>query len=34
MEEKEIKVFCNNVYTIGDDIIWSKMIDAINKIRK
>lgn len=32
--EKEIKVYCNYVYSIGDDIIWSKMIDAINKIRK
>lgn len=34
MEKKEIKVYCNNVYSIGDDIVWSKMIDAINRIRK
>ncbi len=32
--EKEIKVYCNYVYSIGDDIVWSKMIDAINRIRK
>lgn len=32
--EKEVKVYCNSVYSIGDDIVWSKTIDAINKIRK
>jgi hypothetical protein len=34
MEEKEEKVYCNDVYTIGDDIIWGKMINAINRIHK
>lgn len=32
--EKEVKVYCNYIYSIGDDIIWSKMFDAINKITK
>ena len=34
MEEKEEKVYCNDVYTIGDDIIWGKIINAINRIHK
>ncbi|MBO6030604.1 MAG: hypothetical protein J6Q22_03965 [Prevotella sp.] len=34
MEEKKEKVYCNDVYTIGDDIVWSKMINAINRIHK
>lgn len=33
-ETKEpIKVFCNQVYSIGDDIIWREMIDGIRKLR-
>lgn len=31
--EREEKIYCNEIYSIGDDIIWRKMIDAINKIR-
>lgn len=34
MEKKEEKVYCNDVYTIGDDIIWGKIINAINRIHK
>lgn len=34
LEEKEIKVYCNDFYSIGDDIVWRKMIDAIKKIQK
>ena len=34
MEERNIKVYCNSVYSIGDDIVWCKMIDAINRIHK
>ena len=34
-ETKEpIKVFCNQVYSIGDDIIWREMIDGIRKLRQ
>jgi len=33
-ESKEpIKVYCNQVYSIGDDIIWREMIDKIRKLR-
>lgn len=31
--KEPIKVFCNQVYSIGDDIIWREMIDGIRKLR-
>lgn len=32
--KEPIKVFCNQVYSIGDDIIWREMIDGIRKLKK
>ena len=30
-EHKRVKVYCNNVYFVGDDIIWRKLIEKIKK---
>lgn len=32
-EQKKVKVYCNEVYSVGDDIIWKKWIENIKKMR-
>lgn len=32
-EQKIVKVYCNDVYSVGDDIIWKKLIENIKKMR-
>ena len=32
-ERKEIKVYCNDVYIIGDSLIWKQLIDNIRKLK-
>jgi hypothetical protein len=34
LTKEPIKVFCNQIYTIGDDMIWREMIEVISRIKK
>lgn len=31
--QKEIKVYCNDLYLVGDVIVWRQLIDSIRKIK-
>ena len=31
--KKEIKVYCNDLYLVGDVIVWKELIDSIRKIK-
>ena len=31
--QKEIKVYCNDLYLVGDVIVWKQLIDSIRKIK-
>lgn len=31
--QKEIKVYCNDLYLVGDIIVWKQLIDSIKKIK-
>ena len=33
-EHKTVKVFCNNIYLVGDTIVWKQLIDNIRKIKQ
>ena len=33
-EQKKVKVYCNEVYSVGDDIIWKKLIEGVNKLKR
>lgn len=33
-EQKRVKVYCNEVYSVGDDIIWKKLIEGVNKLKQ
>jgi hypothetical protein len=33
-EQKKVKVYCNEFYSVGDDIIWKKLIEGVNKLKR